>query len=303
MHEAGLTLAVRLRAAANLARPFTLLAPVVGVLCTSAVAAAATDRAWWTLSLLAASLSAALATVASNAWNQVFDLEVDRVNKPHRPLPAGLLTTFVAQRIGHVSAAAALGLAALVSLPFLVCVAIGVVATWIYSAPPARLKRSTWGALLVIAIPRGLLVPVAGWAVVATPDVSDPWALGAVAFLFVLGAAATKDFSDVEGDRANDCRTLPVVFGIRRAALFVAPFLVAPFLLYPIFGALGWLHVPVWRLGVLALVLVALGLVTVFFLLRDTEGLAHTERGHPAWRGMYLLLLGTQIGTALVYVL
>ena len=53
----------------------------------------------------------------------------------------------------------------------------------------------------------------------------------------------------------------------------------------------------------LAGVLVACGLTTALLLLRDVAGLAHAEQGHPAWRGMYLLLLGTQVGTALVYAL
>lgn len=138
---------------------------------------------------------------------------------------------------------------------------------------------------------------------IAVPDRTDPWALGLVAFLFVLGAAATKDFSDVRGDRAHGCRTLPVVLGVRRAATVVAPFLVFPFLLYPAFGALGWLDVPVWRLALLAGVLAAFGVATATWLLRDAEGLAHAEQGHPAWRGMYLLLLGMHVGTALVYAL
>ena len=89
--------------------------------------------------------------------------------------------------------------------------------------------------------------------------------------------------------------------GARRAAAVVAPFLVFPFVLYPVFGRLGWLHASTWRLTLLAGVLVTCGVVTARFLVRDVDGLAHGESGHPAWRGMYLLLLGTQVGTALVY--
>ena len=301
MRQARLTQTIP--SVAALARPFTLLAPVVGVLSASAVAAAALDRPWGSRQLVGACCAAALATAASNAWNQVFDLEIDRVNKPQRPLPSGAVSTALAMRFGFLCAAAALGLAAWVSWPFLACVGVGVGATWIYSAPPLRLKQSLAGALLAIAVPRGLLVPVAGWAVIATPNGSDPWALGVVTLLFVLGAAATKDFSDVPGDRVHGCRTLPVVLGVRRAAVVVAPFLVLPFLLYPAFGVVGWLHAPVWRLALLAGALVGCGLATAFLLLRDVEGLAHARRGHPAWRGMYLLLLGTQVGTALVYAL
>ncbi len=297
MREEHLTLLPYLR----LVRPFTLAAPVVGAVSGSAVASFALDVAWPVGAVALAALSAAAATGASNAWNQVFDVEVDRANKPERPLPAGAMTIRAAQRFGDVLAGLSLALAALVSAPFLACVAVGVLATWIYSAPPLRTKRLTWGALLTIAVPRGLLVPVAGWSIVAAPHGSDPWALGVVAGLYVFGAAATKDFADVAGDRAHGCRTLPIVWGAKRASQVVAPFLVAPFLLYPGFGLLGWMHVPLVSLIVLTVVLCGIGLVTARALLRDPDGLARSATGHPAWRGMYLLLLASQVGVVLVY--
>ncbi|MFV1959383.1 MAG: UbiA family prenyltransferase, partial [Planctomycetota bacterium] len=282
---------MKARALLVLLRPFTLLAPVVGTLAAAAVAAAALGHVWWGEALVLAALSAVAATGASNAWNQVFDVELDRTNKPHRPLPSGAIGTGTALALGDILALAALALAVLVTPVFLACVAVGLFATWIYSAPPLRTKRSTFGALVTIAVPRGLLVPVGGWSVVAVPDSPDPWALGLVAGLFVLGAAATKDFADVEGDRAHGCRTLPERWGARRAARAVAPFLVLPFLLYPVFGALGWLHVGTGRLAVLAAVLVLVGGATARVLVRDPEGLGAGRGGHRAWVGMYLTLL------------
>jgi chlorophyll synthase len=189
-----------------------------------------------------------------------------------------------------------------VSVGFLACVGVGVLGTWIYSAPPLRTKRLTWGALLTIAIPRGVLVPVAGWAVVGDPLVPEPWALGAVVGLFVFGAAATKDFADVAGDRAHGCATLPVVWGERRAALFIAPFLWAPFVLYPLFAQLGLLSRPTWTLALLALALSSFGLYTASTLLKDPASLA-SDKNHPSWRNMYLLLQASHVGVMTVYLL
>jgi 4-hydroxybenzoate polyprenyltransferase len=286
----------------GLVRPFTLLAPVVGAGSGAAVAIAAThaQAPWGKIALALA--SACAATCASNAWNQAFDADIDRINKPFRPIPAGHASVHAAMRLGDALALAALALAAFVSVGFLACVGAGVVGTWIYSAPPLHTKRLTFGALLTIAIPRGLLVPVAGWSVVSDPLVLEPWALGSVVGLFVLGAAATKDFADVEGDRLHGCATLPVVWGIERAARAIAPFLWAPFALYPVLAELGLLQPPTWRFAVLALVLSALGVLTARALTRDPKSLAF-ERNHPAWRGMYLLLQGSHLGVMLVYVL
>ncbi len=284
-----------------LARPFTLLAPVVGTAAAAGAAAAALHRPWATGHLAAALAGALFATAASNAWNQAFDAEIDRENKPHRPIPAGRVSVRGALRAGDALALLGLGAGALASPSFLACLAAGVLGTWIYSAPPLRTKRKTALALLTIAIPRGYLVPVAGWSVVAVPTQADPWALGLVAFLFVLGAAATKDFADAAGDRAHGCETLPVRLGARRAARWIAPFLVLPFLAYPGLGALGWLTPSAGRLWALAGALASLGLVTAYFLLSDPEGLAAGRRGHPAWVGMYLLLVASQVGVLVVY--
>ena len=81
----------------------------------------------------------------------------------------------------------------------------------------------------------------------------------------------------------------------------MAPFLVVPFLLYPPFGGLGWLAAPMTNLVVLSVGLVLAGGTTAFFLLRDPVGLASGRKGHPAWIGMYLTLLLSQVGTWLAY--
>ena len=43
------------------------------------------------------------------------------------------------------------------------------------------------------------------------------------------------------GDRAHGCVTLPIRFGVGRAAKFIAPFFVVPWLLIPLFA---WLPDP-----------------------------------------------------------
>ena len=52
--------------------------------------------------------------------------------------------------------------------------------------------------------------------------------------LFLVGAASTKDFADIEGDRAGGCKTLPILHGPRKAAWIIAPFFVLPWLLMPL---------------------------------------------------------------------
>jgi len=284
-----------------LVRPFTLLAPAVGVVSGALVAAAALQRSLPAGRVAGGVLAALLATAASNAWNQAFDVELDRINKPERPIPRGQIRVGEGLKIGHLAALLALLLGWAAGPSFLACLAFGLLATWVYSAPPLRTKRHPCGALLTIALPRGLLVPVAGWATVAAPSSSEPWALGLVAFLFVLGAAATKDFADRKGDEAFGCRTLPVLWGASRSAAVIAPFLVLPFLLYPLLGSAGFLQPPTGALWILGGSLMFIGLLAAVSLLRNPARLLQGGHNHPAWRLMYLLLLGAHVGCALLY--
>ena len=57
--------------------------------------------------------------------------------------------------------------------------------------------------------------------------------------LFLLGASTTKDFADMEGDARGGCRTLPIVYGVRRAAWMISPSFVVPFLLISVGASAG----------------------------------------------------------------
>ena len=80
---------------------------------------------------------------------------------------------------------------------------------------------------------RGGLLKVAGWSFVASVAIGEPWAIGGVFALFLLGATSTKDFSDMVGDREHGWITLPIRFGVARAARMMAPFFVLPWLAVP----------------------------------------------------------------------
>jgi 4-hydroxybenzoate polyprenyltransferase len=107
------------RAYFDLARPFTLVAPALGFISGALIAAGAFPREPWNLSLLTApilgSLMAAVLNAGNNALNQIYDLEIDRVNKPKRPLPSGRLTIEQAWLFTAITYALALILAWLVA--------------------------------------------------------------------------------------------------------------------------------------------------------------------------------------------
>jgi len=322
----------------RLTRPFTLLPPLFGVISGAVTAwgsvwnpdvvAGGSRRV--TLAIVATvalgSLCAALLNAASNAINQIYDLENDRINKPDRPLVTGAISIAGAWRLSAVLYVLAVlptwlvvvpvpgSLALALSAPLarhqcFFLFAAGMLFTFMYSAPAfGRTKAHPFLSNLTIAIPRGCLLKVAGWSMVGSVVHVEPWYIGTIFFLFLLGASTTKDFSDMKGDEAAGCRTLPVAYGVGPAARMVAPFFVLPWLLIPL-GA--WVRDPwapahailtgnPWLLTALGVVLAAWGAYTLRLILEDPEDLARVEN-HPSWTHMYLMMMVAQIGFALAY--
>ena len=246
----------------RLARPFTLLPPLLGIVSGAVCAFGSAHnpdparRVTWAVVLTVGvgSLCASAMNAASNIVNQIADLEIDRQNKPGRPLVTGEIAISRAWWVAGALYALAIlptwivvpypysGLAERLMAPVALHAAffiyiVGALATLVYSFPAfGRTKRHWLAANVTIAIPRGGLLKVAGWAFVASVAALEAWAIGGIFALFLLGAMSTKDFSDMEGDRAHGCITLPIRFGVRRAAWMIAPFFVLPWLLIPVFA-------------------------------------------------------------------
>jgi 4-hydroxybenzoate polyprenyltransferase len=298
------------RAYIDLARPFTLVAPALGFISGAATAIGAFPREPWSAHLIVApiigSVMAAVLNAGNNALNQIYDLDIDRVNKPKRPLPSGRLTIPQVWAFTAVTYVLALALAWL-DAPrgqheCFWLVAIAAVCTFIYSMPPLRTKRLGIWANITIAVPRGVLLKVAGWSSVKTIAGVEPWYIGAVFGLFLLGATTTKDFADMEGDRRGGCRTLPIQLGVRRAAWMISPSFVVPFLMIPLGAWMRILTGDFWLLQLLGAVMTLYGVYVCVLMLRRPEDLA-VEENHVSWAHMYRMMFVAQIGFALAYLL
>ncbi|MFN3532890.1 MAG: UbiA family prenyltransferase [Candidatus Brocadia sp.] len=287
-------------------RPFTLFPPAIGMISGGITAFGAYPRYKLSseiiINIALGSLMAALLNGASNALNQIYDLEIDKINKPRRYLPSGKITIKEAWIIASTLFIISLTLAGLVNWQCFMMAAIATVMTYFYSAPPLRTKRLGIVANITIAIPRGVLLKVCGWSTVKTIYKYEPWLIGLIFGLFLLGATSTKDFSDIKGDRAKGCMTLPIKYGVRQASWMIAGFFVFPFLLMPWGVSSKILTGNPHILSTAGFVLSAWGLYVAALLVRSPEELT-TSENHIAWKHMYWMMMATQVVFAVAYLI
>jgi 4-hydroxybenzoate polyprenyltransferase len=284
------------------ARPFTLVPPMIGIFSGSLLGYGATRVNFPIAGVILAVLAAAVLNAASNGLNQICDLQNDLVNKPHRPLPSRQMSLRNAWAFVIVTYLAALGMVALVNHETFAIYAVAALATWMYSAPPLRLKRHPIGSNLTIALIRGWLLKVAGWAAVASVMHSvEPWYIGFIYFVFLLGATTTKDFADIEGDRQAGCLTLPVKYGATWSARAIAPFFLLPWFLMPLGVCLGILSGNARAIDALSVVMLVWGTYVVYLINEDPHRLITEGENHPSWHHMYWMMMVGHLGLAGAY--
>jgi len=192
--------------------------------------------------------------------NQITDVEIDRINKPHLPIAAGALTVEAAWRIVVVAAAIPIALGLTQGLLETAAVLTALVVGCAYSLPPVRLKRFPIAAALCISGVRATVVNLGMYGhfslafagTLHTPP--SVWALTAFVLPFSFAIAVLKDVPDIRGDRHYRIATFTVRLGPGRAA----------------------------RLGLAALVLAYAGMIVLGPLLVDDAQPAVLAAGHAA---------------------
>lgn len=269
-------------------RPFTLLAPFFVSMFIMFASLVYNNRFiefpnWWII-IGQASLTLAFLNGASNALNQATDVESDKISKPYRPIPRGVVERDEAQSIAYILYLFALLRAVTINTWFGVFVFLIMLFTVVYSLPP-RMKRFLFVNQVWIAIPRGLFAVLASWSVFGDPFQMVPLIIGFIGLTFFVGAMTTKDIVDCEADRKTGTRTLINTYGIKKAAFISLPFLIIPFALFPIL-----IHYEIIDAYFLPLTIFIIPSFLIFYLMikhHQSESLENVQ----AWSLMYITYL------------
>ncbi len=251
----------------ELTKPVTWFPPMWAFLCgVVSVGALNSDNTILILSGLL--LAGPLVCGMSQAVNDWCDRHVDAINQPERPIPSGRVSAGWGFFTGIIMSATSILFAYYLGSLIFFATIIGVLAAWLYSIEPIRLKRSA----------------IFGPGVVAICYEGLPWFTGAAIFtislpnkevlivltLYALGAhgiMTMNDFKATKGDKLLGINSLPVILGRKPATLVACLIMLFPQLivisLFYFWGSL--------ILAITLAVCVLLQCLSMIFLIRDPE--------------------------------
>ncbi|MEC4803279.1 MAG: homogentisate phytyltransferase [Jaaginema sp. PMC 1079.18] len=203
-------------------RPHTIIGTTLSVLALFLLAIAATG---YPVNFASSGqlLGAIAACLCGNVYivglNQLEDIAIDAINKPHLPLAAGEFSPQQGRWIVGITGVLALVLAAVLGFWLGLTVAVSLVIGTAYSLPPIRLKRFPLLAALCIFTVRGVIVNL-GLFLHFSQQFGGKIALNApvgvltlFVVVFTIAIAIFKDVPDTEGDRQYQITTFTLLLG------------------------------------------------------------------------------------------
>ncbi len=207
-----------------------------------------------------------LVSAAGYVVNDYFDIEVDRINKPYRPLPSGMISPETAFNLALTLFV--MGIASSIWLKWPVVLFTGINAILIY-AYSYKIKKLGLPGNIVIAFcsSNTILYGALAWCLIYNLDLKyllviiPPYV---ISFILVIAREFVKGVEDYVGDRSLGIRTLPVVMGIRKSLLVIVAVVIAMI-------CISWLPLMLGAsliYGILALVVDAMALHSSIILIK-----------------------------------
>ncbi len=201
----------------KLMRPVNCAMMSFAVLVGAALANPSFSNFFW-IKILFGALTGFTLTAAAMAVNDYYDLDIDAINEPSRPIPSGAVTSKAALVFAGILSAIGFVFAYLTSI---ICLFAAIIAWTVMLTYSTIGKRS--------GLPGNFLVS----ACVATPFLYGSLAVidlvqlnvllfASMAFLSNTGREITKGIVDVKGDNAHNVKTIAVRFGEKKAAIAAA---------------------------------------------------------------------------------
>ncbi len=180
---------------------------------------------------LLAGLSSGFTASAGNIINDIFDIEIDKINRPQRPLASGAISITSAIILYSILLIISIALSYFINLNALLIVVFTTIILILYSK---FFKRIPLFGNILVAFLTGLVFIYGGVAVENPVAAIVP---ASFAFLINLIREIVKDMQDVDGDKNAGLNTFPIKFGFQKSkyliliiALFLILYTIYPFI-------------------------------------------------------------------------
>ena len=199
----------------------------------------------FTLNAFLACIVVLMVIGGGNAINDYFDYKIDAINKPNRPIPSGRISLNAAKIYSVALFVVGTILAFIIGLlPGLIALFTSVVLI-LYAY---NLKKMPLIGNAAVSFFIGLTF-VFGAVVVGEPLLSI---LGFSPFFITMMREIVKDMEDMEGDKKEGARTLPILYGLKSSAVIAALFMIFAVVTSPIpyiVGILAVFYLPLLLVG------------------------------------------------------
>ena len=160
---------------------------------------------------------------ACDIINDIYDVEIDKICKPKSAIASGQISEKNAWRYMILLISAALTISFNLSFILFTCLLAGIIVGGImYSHPSFRLKDKPGMAMANMGLCFAL-ESIGIWSIYS-PVGRDSLMVAAYIFILVFSLTFMKDFKDVAGD----VNSLPLLLGIRKAAIVCSAMTILP---------------------------------------------------------------------------
>jgi len=194
-----------------------------------------------------------LVAAGGNVVNDIFDIEVDKINRPHRALPSGRMT--VKQAWWFVALLSVLGIifAWLPGRPISALIVICFEIIGYAYAAKVKTLGIAGNFMVAFSFAFGLIYGSVAYAEVVGTLTVNPipiptWLFFFTAFLILQARETIKGAEDVEGDKLRDVRTIARIYGYWPAAVVAGALNFLGVLSYTLIWLWGYADMLLWPL-------------------------------------------------------
>jgi 4-hydroxybenzoate polyprenyltransferase and related prenyltransferases len=206
-------------------------------------------------------------TAYSMIINDYYDIEIDRINAPYRPLVSGKINTRTALTLAAVLLISGLTISALLNALSFVIAALFAIISYLYSW---KFKRSGLAGNFLVA--SSMAIPFIYGSIISMKFDPVPFILAGVAFFAGTSREIIKGISDAEGDMKKGVRTLTITRGAKWASIYAFIFMIVAVIL-------SFFPLIYFRFWYVYLILI---LIVDFYMIKYTYGLVKNPNGNKA---------------------